>query len=270
MRKEQLEVGGCAITVDRCGSGPPLVLLHGERGPHGARAFIERLGKHFEVHVPRHAGWAGTRRADHVATARDVALVQQEYVERLGGPVPLVGTSFGAWIAAEMAANAPSLVSRAVFISPIGVKIGGREERDFVDIYLLPEPERTAIYHASAFSPQFSADADICLEMALADDALVRFGWQPYMHDPGLGARLRRIRASSLVIHGDADRFVLNPDYFREYAALIPGAQHRTLHGLGHRLEEEDPEQVAAIVVDFISEQDAAAPKVAATASMET
>jgi pimeloyl-ACP methyl ester carboxylesterase len=269
MEREEVEVGGCATTVDRYGSGPRVVLLHGERGPRGAKAFIERLAKHFEVHVPRHVGWAGTRRADHVTTARDVALVQQEYVERFGEPVPLIGLSFGAWIAAEIAANAPSLVSRLVLISPIGVKIGGREERDFADIYLLPEPERTAIYHAPAYSPAFSADDEACLEMALADDALVRFGWQPYMHDPGLHARLRRIRARGLVVHGGADRFVLNPHYFREYAALIPGAQYQTLHGLGHRLEEEDPEQAAAVVVDFVSEQNAPAPAMRAEAGME-
>jgi pimeloyl-ACP methyl ester carboxylesterase len=260
MTSEKLAIGGCEATVERHGGGPPLVLLHAERGPQGARAFIEKLARHFEVHVPRHVGWAGTQRADHVATARDVALVQQEYIESLGRPVPVVGLSFGAWIAAEIATNGPQLVSRLVLVSPIGVKIGGREDRDFADIYLLPEPERTAIYHAPSFTPNISAaDDEGYLAMAIADDAIVRFCWQPYMHDPGLRGRLRRIAASTLVLHGDADRFVLNPSYYGEYAALIPGAQHQTLSGLGHRLEEEDPELAAEQVIAFVSEQ--AAPR---------
>lgn len=265
MISEKLEIGGCEVTVERWGAGAPLVLLHAERGPHGAAAFIERLASHFEIHVPRHVGWAGTRRADHVTTARDVALVQQEYIETLGQPVPVVGLSFGGWIAAEIAANAPQLISRLVLVSPIGVKIGGRDDRDFADLYLLPEPERTALYHAPSFAPTLLAENDeVYFELAMGDDAVVRYCWQPYMHDPGLRGRLRRIAASSLVLHGDADRFVLNPDYYSEFAGLIAGAQYQTLPGLGHRLEEEAPELAAEQVIAFASEQ--AAPQQTAMA----
>lgn len=260
----KLEIGECEVTVERLGSGPVLVLLHGERGLRIADAFIDRLARHFEVHVPRHVGWAGTRRADHVTTVRDIALVQQEYIERLGEPVPVVGLSIGGWIAAEIAANAPQLVSRLMLVSPIGVKIGGREDRDFADIYLLPEPERTAIYHAPGFTPSFRGNSDEdFLAIAMADDAIVRYCWQPYMHDPSLRGRLRRITASCLILHGDADRFVLRPDYFEAYAALINGARFESLPGAGHRLEEEVPEVVAKRAIDFLSEQNASEATVA-------
>jgi pimeloyl-ACP methyl ester carboxylesterase len=253
MPTEALEIGGCEITVERFGSGPPIVVLHGEEGPRPATAFLEELGSRFEVHVPRHAGWAETRRAGHVRTVRDLALVAQEYVEGLGGPVPLVGLSFGGWLAAEIAANSPLLVSRLTLISPIGVKIGGREDRDFADLYILAAADRTALYYAPGKVPvqQPVGNADIYMERAIADEAIVRFCWQPYMHDPGLAGRLRRVRAPTLILSGDRDRLILNPGYYDGFAALIPGAVHEVVAGAGHRLEEEEPQAIARRVTQF-------------------
>ncbi|MGB8364550.1 MAG: alpha/beta fold hydrolase [Rhizomicrobium sp.] len=255
MQSETLEIGSCEITVERCGKGAPVVVLHGEDGPRNANAFLEKLAENFEVHVPRHAGWPDTRRASHIRTVRDVALVSQEYIERFDGPVAVVGLSFGGWLAAEIAANAPMLVSSMVLISPIGVKLGEREDRDFADLYILPVPEREALYYSSAHVPLRKKDTNIdaFLEKAIADDAIARYCWQPYMHDPGLKGRLRRIRAATLIISGDRDRFILHPAYYNGYTSLIPGARDEVIAGAGHRVEEEEPHKLAARVANFVS-----------------
>jgi pimeloyl-ACP methyl ester carboxylesterase len=254
MQSETLEIGGCDIVVERLGAGEPLVVLHAEDGPRNASTLIEKLGETFEVHVPRLPGWSETRRAQHVRTVRDVALVLQEYIERFEKPVAVVGLSIGGWAAAEIAATSPSLVSKLALVSPIGVKIGGREDRDFTDFYILPEPARTAIFYAPGRAPGFrpGANYDVYLEKAVADDALVRFGWQPFMHDPGLAARLRRVRADTLILSGDHDGFILNPNYYEGYAKLIPGAHHEVIAGAGHRVEEEEPQVVAAKIAGFV------------------
>jgi pimeloyl-ACP methyl ester carboxylesterase len=119
----------------------------------------------------------------------------------------------------------------------------------------MPEPERTAVYYAPGRTPAFTAGAniDVFLEKAIADEAIARFCWQPFMHDPSLPARLRRVRAPTLILSGASDRFVLNPGYYEGYAKLISGARHETVAGAGHRVEEEEADQAAARVASFIS-----------------
>jgi pimeloyl-ACP methyl ester carboxylesterase len=255
MYSEKLQVGGCDIAVDCFGKGPALVVLHGEDGPRNAGPCLEKLSETFEVHVPRLPGWHDTTRAPHVRTARDVALVAQEYVERLDKPVALMGLSFGGWLAAEIAATVPRLVAHLVLVSPIGIKVGGREDRDFADLYILTAAERTALYYAPGKAPTINTNtnADVFLEKAMGDEAIARYCWQPYMHDPGLSARLRRIAASTLILSGDHDGFVLNPTYYTKFAALIPGARHDVVAGAGHRIEEEEPANVAKRVVAFVA-----------------
>ena len=232
-----------------------MVVLHGESGHRGLLALVERLRSRFEVHVPRLVGWAETARDPSIQTMRDVALVAQEYIEGLNTPVSVIGTSLGGWVAAEISATVPALVSRLVLISPIGVKIGGREDRDFADLYLLGDRERDALYYASDPRPTaVSTDGvDLFLERAIADDATARFCWQPYMHDPTLKGRLRRIQAATLVISGGKDKFVLNTDYYKGYSALIRGACHEVFADCGHRPEEEDPQTVADRVTAFVA-----------------
>ena len=97
---------------------------------------------------------------------------------------------------------------------------------------------------------------EIALEIARAEEAVARYCWSPYMHDPGLRHRLRRITAPTLVLSGTNDRFVLRPDYFETYAELIGhGAAHRRIEHAGHSLEEERPDEVVTLVNDFVAQQ---------------
>ena len=110
MQREERIIGECRLDVRRYGAGPPLVLLHGEYGVTFTEGFLERLGAHHEVFVPHHPAWAGSTRPTHIATTRDIALVQQEFIEGFGAPVPVIGLSFGGWVAAEVASTSPSLI----------------------------------------------------------------------------------------------------------------------------------------------------------------
>lgn len=50
--------------------------------------------------------------------------------ETQGQNVTVIGFSFGGWIAAELAVCRPRKLDRLVLVDPVGVKFGGREERD--------------------------------------------------------------------------------------------------------------------------------------------
>ncbi len=251
MQREERAIGECRLDVRRYGAGPPLVVLHGEYGVTFTQEFLERLGAHHEVFAPHHPGWAGSSRPTHVETTRDIALVQQEFIEGFGAPVPVIGLSFGGWVAAEVAATSPGLLASLVLVSPIGIKVGGREDRDFVDLYVTAADQRRGLLSRTAGPP---VDAEVALEIAQAEEAVARYCWSPYMHDPGLRHRLRRIAAPTLVVSGTDDRFVLRPDYYETYARLIgEGATLRKIDGAGHNVEEEMPDAVVALVNEFVA-----------------
>ena len=251
MQREERTIGECQLDVRRYGAGPPVVVLHGEYGITFTEAFLELLGTNHEVFVPHHPGWAGSSRPTHIETTRDIALVQQEFIEEFDAPVPVVGLSFGGWVAAEVAATSPGLHANLVLISPIGIKLGGREDRDFVDLYVTASDQRRGLLSSTAGPPM---DAEVALEIARAEEAVARYCWSPYMHDPGLRHRLRRITAPTLVLSGTNDRFVLRPDYFETYAELIGGgATHRKIDGAGHNLDEEMPDAIVTLVHDFVA-----------------
>jgi pimeloyl-ACP methyl ester carboxylesterase len=249
-------IGDCALTVDRYGSGSPVVVLHHEHGTLFGSQFYAELARSHEVVVPHHPGWIPSRRPSYVTTIRDIALIEQELIEGMDQPVDLVGLSLGGWIAAEIAAAVPSIVSTLVLVSPIGLKVGGRTERDFVDLYVMATEDRLQCFYRTGHVvdlPKPISD-DFYFEMATADEAVARFCWSPYMHDPSLRYRLRRIQAPTVVMSGDSDGFCINQNYFMEFASLVgSGATHREFASSGHRLEEELPERVAAEIVSHIA-----------------
>ncbi len=263
MYQEQVAIGECQLDVRRYGSGPPLVVLHGEYGALSSEGFFEALGQHYDVHVPFAPGWEGSTRPSYVRTIRDVALVQQEYLERFGCGVPVVGVSIGGWIASEVAVSNPGLVSALVLVSPLGIKIGGREDRDFVDLYITAPEDRREMFYGPKGAPilEERPGEDVYLRVARSEEALARYAWSPYLHDAGLVHRLRRINAPTLVISGDEDRLVLDPEYFVAFAAAVgSGAEHRTITDAGHRVEEEQTGEVVELIDAFVARSTARDP----------
>jgi pimeloyl-ACP methyl ester carboxylesterase len=123
-------------------------------------------------------------------------------------------------------------------------------------MYLQDHDDREALFYGSGgpLPLKERSDMDVYLELARAEEALARFSWSPYLHDPGLAHRLRRVTAPGLVVMGDEDSLVLNPDFFRKYAALVGGgAELRCVGGAGHRVEEERPAELADLLVKFVA-----------------
>ncbi len=247
---------GALLEVDRYGSGPPLLFLHGDCGTMFEMPLISALAAEFDVHVPRHPGWGATRPVSPLATIPDLAEHYAEYIVRIGTPAAIVGVSVGAWIAAQYVATAAAQPEHLVLVSPIGVKVGARDERTFTDIYVLSKPDfvRTMYSDSSAIERFRGLDDDAYLALARAEEAMALYCWQPYMHDPKLPSRLHRIRSKTLIVHGASDRFVLAADYFQRYAELVgANAACVAVPGAGHRLDEENPQAVARIVMDFVA-----------------
>ena len=80
-----------------------------------------------------------------------------------------------------------------------------------------------------------------------------RLAWNPYLCNPALEPRLRRINIATLVVWGKQDRII--PLVHGElYAKRIAGAKLVVIDQCGHVPPVEQPDEFARIVGDFLAE----------------
>ncbi|MEV6604563.1 alpha/beta hydrolase [Kutzneria sp. NPDC051319] len=156
-----------------------------------------------------------------------------EYLDLLedGGhdDVVVIASSFGGWIAAEMAVrDRGRRISGLVLIDVIGPQIPGHPVgMPSVDDARLPAQMRANfanVFHYTARHPQ---------------------------GDPRLPHRVQRTAVPTLFIWGGDDRIV-SLDYGRVYAARFPKAEFVVLPGIGHAPLMEAPERTLDLVADFL------------------
>jgi pimeloyl-ACP methyl ester carboxylesterase len=113
------------------------------------------------------------------------------------------------------------------------------------------------LMHAMAeFQGDVGKQVDIPIEVVLpvwkSLGATAKLGWDPYLHNPKLRGRLRRITAPTLVVAGAQDGLV--PTIYAEtYANEIPGARLEVMQGAAHWLPFEKPDELTALVRDFLA-----------------
>lgn len=245
------------IAMQSAGEGRPILFLHPGEGLIGASPFLEALAKGGLVLVPSHPGFGQSELPRSLSTVDDLSYVYLDLLEQLDlDDVILVGASFGGWIAAEMAVKNTSRISHLVLVDALGIKVGDRDARDIVDMHALGRDALAAHLYADpdTYRPDFMAGAPEFAEAYARDrESFTFFGWQPYMHNPKLRERLRRIDVPTLVVWGESDQIV-RPDYGRAYAQAIPGARFQLISKAGHMSPVENPEAVAGAIVGFLDE----------------
>ncbi len=251
---ERIQINEVSLEVLTAGDGPPLLFLHGGDYFAQHREFIDRLARHWRVVVPRHPGFGNSERPDGFRTVHDLAYLYLDLLERLDfGKATLAGSSFGGWIALEMCVRRLEQIDRLVLIDLVGVKFGGREERDIADIYALPTEEllRRCFFDPTGMAPDYARLSDDELGAVARDrQATALYGWRPYMHNPGLRQWLHRVRVPALVIWGENDGIVA-PDYGRELCRSLPNARFEPIGQAGHYPQVERPEEVADAIGRF-------------------
>jgi pimeloyl-ACP methyl ester carboxylesterase len=236
------------------GAGPPLLFLHGGDYVAQNAAFLDRLARHWRVTAPRHPGFGHSERPEGFRTVHDLAYLYLDWLDdQPPGEVVVVGSSFGGWIALEMGVRSAGRIGRLVLIDALGLKFGGREERDIADIYALPDDERqrrTFCEPARVLPDYASLGEDELTAIARDRSATALYGWRPYMHDPGLRQWLHRVRAPSLVLWGESDG-VVAPEYGKKLCAALPNARFETIERAGHYPQVERPDAVADAIERF-------------------
>jgi pimeloyl-ACP methyl ester carboxylesterase len=245
--------------VEVSGNGPPLVWLHGPWGLNPDRAFVERLASGNTVHAPR---FPGTTRGDPDAVHAlvgwlDLAVYYGELFDKLCLAAPAVaGHSFGALLAAEIAAAAPKSVSRLVLIDPVGL---WRDDLPVKNWMVLAENTRRATLFADPQGEGAKRFFELPSDPQARVDTLSQFVWAQActgkfvwpIADRGFKRRGHRIAAPTLIVWGKADR-IIAPAYAQEFASLITGARIELIEQAGHLPHLEQPDAVAKKVRGFL------------------
>jgi pimeloyl-ACP methyl ester carboxylesterase len=229
--------GGRRQVVYQAGDGPVLVWLHGLYGVTTDAPLLEALASHHTVLAPLAPGFADLAELDELHDIHDLALHYDDILDALNLDHAIVaGHSFGAMIAAELAAHVPARVSRLVLASAIGL---WNDAYPVADLWGVPPAELPQLLYAdpskaAGLGPNPSVDAVVALARGMT--SVARFLWP--IPDRGLARRLRRVRAHTLVIHGELDRFV-PVQYAHDFVALLPNAEAHIIPGAGHMLPVE-------------------------------
>ncbi|MCZ4516882.1 alpha/beta hydrolase [Rhodococcus ruber] len=217
------------LAVQTFGSGArsAILAIHGGRGPGSMQQLAARLGVEHEVVLPTHPGWDGQPRDSAISSVPDLA---QRYLTLLLdanlADVTVVASSFGGWIAAEMALLAqPEVIGRMVLLNPVG-----------------PAPTPSEIARQS---PTRSTEVpDPYMD-------LVRSYTGPMMCSPDLSERLGAVAQPTLIVWG-ADDPVLPPAYGQRMATDLADATCLVVPGAGHLPHLEAPEQTLTAIRGFL------------------
>jgi pimeloyl-ACP methyl ester carboxylesterase len=251
--EEYLSFPGGRVHVLRGGSGAPVLFLHAAGGAGHWLEFHRLLARRFEVLAPDHPGFGRSDELPDVEAVDDLVYHYLDVIEQLGLDRPhVVGASFGGWIAAELAVAAPQAIGSLVLMSAAGLRL---PDHPVADLFLMsPEQLGRATFHDPArAAPPPAAGSGIDAALAAYRDmtALARFCWVPFMSNPKLERRLRRITARTLVVWPSQDKLI-PVAHGRRYAELIPDAKFVEVADCGHAMYFEQPAQFAEITADFL------------------
>jgi pimeloyl-ACP methyl ester carboxylesterase len=254
------------IQLLRGGTGQPLIYLHSASGETTNAALEDLAGDH-AVAVPVFPGFGASEGIEDIDSIEDAAFHLLDVLDALDLRAPnVVGLSLGSWLAAELATRSPERVGRLVLVSPVGLHIDGapvaqlfgRSPAELArDLYADEDNPMVQMMNAlSEMVGDVTRMAELPMDLLLPlwqnMSATAKIGWNPYLHNPKLVSRLRRITAPTLVIAGAQDRF-LPRAHHDAYVAGIAGARLAVVEEAGHMVPFERPSEFAALVREFLA-----------------
>jgi pimeloyl-ACP methyl ester carboxylesterase len=208
------------------------------------------------VIAPLAPGFDDLAELDDIRDVHDLALHYDDVLTALGlDAVRVAGHSFGAMIAAELAAHFPRRVTRLALLSPVGL---WRDDRPVADLFAQPFTAIDKMLWAggapvgplatSASAPNEPIEALVTVARGMT--AIAKFLWP--IPDKGLRRRLYRLTAPTLVVYGEKDAFV-PASYAEEFAAALRQVKVAIVPDAGHMAPYEQCDAVNRLLSEFFA-----------------
>ncbi|MDH3680254.1 MAG: alpha/beta hydrolase [Acidimicrobiia bacterium] len=251
---------GIDVEVRRFGSGegPDVVWFHGLVGLAEQEPALAALGAQATVHAPLWPGYGEIENEGSIEDMLDFALLGWDIVDGLGLERPhLVGHSFGAMIAAEMACVARNDLDRLVLVAPFGL---------WLDDHPIPDPFAVVPFELAEllFADPANAAKLVAEGQDLSsDEGLAQFMVQNARRlgtagkvmfpipNRRLSKRLYRLTAPTLVVAAGDDALITEP-YIDAWQRSIAHASVDTVADAGHLANLEQPDALAAAIASFL------------------
>jgi pimeloyl-ACP methyl ester carboxylesterase len=252
-----LKIAQLEVALFRLGSGRPVLYLHPGVGFSRLESWLPMLaGRGYQTTVPSHPGFGASARPDDFKTVEDLAYFYLDFIKQQSlKDVILIGSSFGGWIAAEIAVRTTASLRAVVLVDTVGVRFGERDQVDITDIYMMSDEDflRAAYANPAAGVRNYESATEDERLIAVRDRiSLCQYGWSPYMNNPRLKRWLHRIDVPTLCIWGRNDGIV-SVEYGTKVAREIPNSEFVVIEGAGHFPQIEQPEEFCKAVDQFVS-----------------
>jgi pimeloyl-ACP methyl ester carboxylesterase len=248
------------------GDGEPVLFLHSGSGITPSDPLVTALSASRKVIAPRHPGFVDPEELNELRDVHDLALYHDELLDKLElDSVAVIGHSFGGMVAAELAAHVPNRVSKLVLAAPVGLWNEDYPMPDFFTAF--PFGMAELLWH-DATSPEAVAAMTTMAqgddeEKSQSDDPLTammlrvlpglvtlgKYIWP--LPDKGLGRRLRRIKAPTLVVWGEKDK-LMPSQYADDFVRGIPDARAEFISDAGHMAPYERTAEFVKVVEEFL------------------
>ncbi|MGH1488103.1 MAG: alpha/beta fold hydrolase [Acidimicrobiales bacterium] len=250
---------GIDIEVRSGGSGPDLVWFHGLVGLANEEPTLESLAERFTVYAPIWPGYGEISNESSVEDMLDFALLGWDIVDALSLSKPhLVGHSFGAMIAAEMACVARHDLASLTLVAPFGLWL---DEHPIADPFAQLPFELTELLfndptNASLLlTPGLDMSSDEGLAQFMVSNSR-RLGTAGKIMFPipnrRLSKRLYRVSAPTKVIMAADDQLIIEP-YGAAWAEAIEGATVASIDGAGHMVNLEQPVELSEAITNHVT-----------------
>ncbi|MCY3884485.1 MAG: alpha/beta hydrolase [Gammaproteobacteria bacterium] len=253
---EQLQIaipsGDVAYIV--AGRGKPVVYLHHSWGSPGALPFHHNLvALGLRTIVPDLPGWGGSHRPAWARDVRDIAILVGCVIDALKlGPVTLIGSGFGGYIATELATMSPSRMSSLILIGAVGLY---PEEGEILDQMMLSHRQyiQESFRDLQTYIDHFGEEPEpeIRTLWDLSREMTARVSWKPYMHNRRLKHLLPGVSCPVLIVQGESDK-VVPCSVATQSESLLPNSRLEVVPNAGHLVEFEEPKLVSDLVHDHI------------------
>ncbi|MFN2571415.1 MAG: alpha/beta fold hydrolase [Gemmatimonadales bacterium] len=266
-RAQYRTIDGTQLRIIDSGRGTPVVLIHG----FAASIYVWRytlpplVGAGYRVVAFDTRGFGFSGKPAHGYSNADYSRLVVALLDSLGiSSAVLVGHSMGGAIAAEVALTHPDRVRGLVLMDAagFGVRWPG-----------VLKMARWPFLGAVVTRMQGRWSTEKILRSTYADSAKVTKAdvdqYYAPVRDPGFGralrgvlrefrfdslvGRLAAVQAPTLILWGDADRWISLRDGSK-FAREIPRSEFVVVARAGHNIPEESPEQVNQLLLDFLKE----------------